>query len=1302
MASSFNGLATNLQLGRLINVSDNWTFLTNVPINNEIANTVNFTATGIPYHGYGSIYESTAILAEYYNRSWVDNSGQNLTANPMTTGQQLVGFWLNGVAIYPAAIDTAPPFGFTTPFGFHFDQTYANGIRQGQIDNGQHWYKQDLSGGRPNASGQYFYSDYSFAPIWLSGRGGRPYSSTVHGLPEVNVISYLNGSLFHPDGHSKILGFSLDGFPIYGPSGYVNPLDNTSGVKNMATGYGLKSPSYRAATTAHDLTTYPMGMFIEDYQFVGGGDLDTHNGRYCVTPDYPTGTYAYFCTVDNTGAPVYPYVVGNTLFQQIDVLTEESAQGYATGYPEWITPTGNLGKVQALQFFELGLQAVDPTGQPDGKDVNYKLISGKLPAGLQIDSSGQVTGNPKDTYSIDGVPEAVTQDRTSTFTVRAISASGKITDRSFTITVTGNYPPQLLTSNYTALGEFVDGIVINIPISAIDLNSDKLTFSLLSGNLPLGTSLSADGVISGPLIPNYVPPSGWDIDASPWDATPWDQSDLNLPIGQSFNNISKVTYYFAIEVSDGKSFDIRNYSIVVFNHEAISADNTLLTDDDTNISSDTSNYRQPILLTDSLGDYATFTSGNFYAFKFEGIDYDNIAVSYNITATSGTGWDAGPPVDNDTAAFELAQGNPNTVNPALVDTVPWDSGFWDKSDFAFPPGLSLDSTTGWLTGYIPPQSAISQTYTFAVQVASTSDSSIVSPYKVFSITILGATSLDVNWITPSSLGSINAGEVSQLTLQATAKSGRQLYYSLVSGSRIPQGLTLLSDGSISGRVSFQQFSLDQGTTTFDVTNSLIGTTTAPTTIDRTYKMIVDAYDYSQTIGSQQTFTLTVNNVTYTPYDNLYLVCLPSVAKRTIIDFLLTDTDYFDYNDIYRPNDPYWGIQKDIKILVGYGLTPSQASDYIAAMQRRHYNKRFYFGDYHYATATDSNGNALYDVIYVDLFEDTKTYSLVNGKLTGAVPSNSFLIKSGESLYPNDLNLMINDIDIAIGETDSNTLPQWLTSIQPDGNILGFNTFAVLAYLKAGTGERVLFNLRNTPKQDIKLIPFVSDRYIFDNNMDINFDLNTGKFITKSYTTFDTGYVLSITPSASVAYAIDIPFDQVNGHTITQINAIGGLDGDNSGDWDGKTIVFSTQENYNVGLFPNEYNQGWNLNGAIVPGYAEVQNGSATVNERGGVWTINITDNTVYLTFTQQIFINQVVQVLFGAKSGETLQYNSSHVGISNQTVPKYEQINIQTIQLKAPTTFDSHQTQFINNEDQYQLPFASDSYLKFPRTTILG
>ena len=65
-------------------------------------------------------------------------------------------------------------------------------------------------------------------------------------------------------------------------------------------------------------TTYPLGYFKEDYEFIDHtGDstyLDIHNGRFCVTPEYPSGTYAYFCTVDANYNSVYPYVVGPTFY----------------------------------------------------------------------------------------------------------------------------------------------------------------------------------------------------------------------------------------------------------------------------------------------------------------------------------------------------------------------------------------------------------------------------------------------------------------------------------------------------------------------------------------------------------------------------------------------------------------------------------------------------------------------------------------------------------------------------------------------------------------------------------------------------------------------------------------------------------------------------------------------------------------------------------------------------------------------------------------------------------------------------
>ena len=38
--------------------------------------------------------------------------------------------------------------------------------------------------------------------------------------------------------------------------------------------------------------------------------LDQYNGRFTVTPDYPSGTYAYFVTLDASGSAIYPYIIG--------------------------------------------------------------------------------------------------------------------------------------------------------------------------------------------------------------------------------------------------------------------------------------------------------------------------------------------------------------------------------------------------------------------------------------------------------------------------------------------------------------------------------------------------------------------------------------------------------------------------------------------------------------------------------------------------------------------------------------------------------------------------------------------------------------------------------------------------------------------------------------------------------------------------------------------------------------------------------------------------------------------------------
>ena len=110
--------------------------------------------------------------------------------------------------------------------------------------------------------------------------------------------------------HSPIIGFAYDGNPIYGSYGYQNILGG--GIKQLQTGYEISldnTPGIRPSSPE-----FIAGFFTNDYVYTGTGDLDDNNGRYCKTPEYPDGIYAYFAsqTTDTSGKsqPTYPYFIG--------------------------------------------------------------------------------------------------------------------------------------------------------------------------------------------------------------------------------------------------------------------------------------------------------------------------------------------------------------------------------------------------------------------------------------------------------------------------------------------------------------------------------------------------------------------------------------------------------------------------------------------------------------------------------------------------------------------------------------------------------------------------------------------------------------------------------------------------------------------------------------------------------------------------------------------------------------------------------------------------------------------------------
>jgi len=153
----------------------------------------------------------------------------------------------------------------------------------------------------------YIFQNYNNALEYGYGHVGNPKSLRI----ELN--DNLNNAGTEPatKTHSPIIGFAYDGNPIYGPFAHQDPLDAQSPIVRMTSGYTLNGTRKEGPS----ITQYPLGSFNNDYTYTHkSGTLDENNGRFCITPDFPKGTYAYFLTIDSNQVPQYPYILGENYY----------------------------------------------------------------------------------------------------------------------------------------------------------------------------------------------------------------------------------------------------------------------------------------------------------------------------------------------------------------------------------------------------------------------------------------------------------------------------------------------------------------------------------------------------------------------------------------------------------------------------------------------------------------------------------------------------------------------------------------------------------------------------------------------------------------------------------------------------------------------------------------------------------------------------------------------------------------------------------------------------------------------------
>ena len=206
-------------------------------------------------------------------------------------------------------------------------------------------------------------------------------TSTVCNTYPADGLYVINSS-----SHSPLLGFAYDGFPIYGAYAYTN-INGIGGISRMKSGYQLSTNTTRTNGPAVN-TTYFNGYFREDYVYVSHPTdptyLDVHNGRFCITPEYPNGIYCYFATVDANHQSTYPYVVGPTFYGNVVTTTVT------------IIPAGTTPYVLANETFNLNESKVTVYPNPASNFIAIQtdLVETDMNVDL-IDELGKVIKSGK-------------------------------------------------------------------------------------------------------------------------------------------------------------------------------------------------------------------------------------------------------------------------------------------------------------------------------------------------------------------------------------------------------------------------------------------------------------------------------------------------------------------------------------------------------------------------------------------------------------------------------------------------------------------------------------------------------------------------------------------------------------------------------------------------------------------------------------------------------------------------------------------------------------------------------------------
>lgn len=346
---------------------------------------------------FGNLPSNIARLYRIPRTPVIPGEGEARTLTPAGA----TGMFADGVSMF----DARDTFSYDTSAGQ--DQTPGTQNIQGdRVWNRFAWVTEGITfdpAQAHQAGNEYHYHASCVGPRFLMG-DSVSYDATTN-----RYVEAFNGR------HSPILGWAADGLPVYGPYGFSDPLDAESAVRRMISGYVMRDgahgtvnlrvtgrttlPQWVVAMGIDGRTsvqldpseygpdvdasaageTFVLGQYTEDHAYLGhltnpedgelfeqgvDFDLGMYNQRWCVTPEFPEGVWAYFMTIEEDGYPIYPLTTGRQYYGV-------ASGGTVTFITEPVTVAFNGGSLRSLEFKDVSFAE-----SSQAMDLDWRAVEG--------------------------------------------------------------------------------------------------------------------------------------------------------------------------------------------------------------------------------------------------------------------------------------------------------------------------------------------------------------------------------------------------------------------------------------------------------------------------------------------------------------------------------------------------------------------------------------------------------------------------------------------------------------------------------------------------------------------------------------------------------------------------------------------------------------------------------------------------------------------------------------------------------------------------------------------------------------